>query len=285
MPDVITGNTEIGATKQDLIAALVQKELKASSILINFVNDVSSFAIKGSKSISFPKLGSLTAADRASGVAGDAQTAAATADKLDLNLTPYVAYIVDPNDEIQSTLNWEMEMAKLAASAHSRYVDAAIVTALKLHGIEVSAPGDITRDLILEMREGLNKNFAPKGSRYLVVAPDQETAMLKIDEFTQAQIYGMNGNIASGEIGRVYGIPVIVHDALADGEFFMFAKEGLNIGFQKGAQMSSQPANEYGVGAMRTAVDQLLGVKGSQLDGLSVGATKSPWIFQFNDGV
>jgi hypothetical protein len=286
MADAITGNTQVVATKQDLIAAIVQKELKASSILINYVNDVSKFCVKGAKSISFPKLGSLTAADRSSGAAGDAQVISpvAAVDTLDLNLKPYVAYIIDPNDEIQSTLDWELEMAKLAASAHARYVDAAIVTALKLHGIEVSATGDISRDFILEMREGLNKNFAPKNDRVLVVAPDQETAMLKVDEFTRADIYG-SSNIPQGEIGKVYGTPVVMHDALADGEFFMFSKSGLNIGFQKGPQMSSQPANEYGSGAMRTAVDQLLGIKGSQLNGLSVGATKSPWIFRYNDGV
>jgi N4-gp56 family major capsid protein len=281
----ITGNTEMAATKQELIAALVQKELKASSILISYVNDVSAFAVKGTKSISFPKLGSLTAANRASGVAGVPQTAAATVDKLDLNQTPYVSYVIDPNDEIQSTLNWEMEMAKLGASAHSRFVDEAIVTALKLHGIEVSASGNITRDLILEMREGLNKNFAPKQDRVLVVAADQETEMLKIAEFTQAYQYGGTGNISSGEIGRVFGCPVIMCDALADGEFYMFSKSGLNVGFQRAPQMSSQSDNDYGVGAMKTAIEQLFGVKGSQLNGLSVGANKSPWIFRYNDGV
>ena len=45
----VTGNTQLGATKQELIAALVQKELKFQAKLVGTVTDVSPFAVKGSK--------------------------------------------------------------------------------------------------------------------------------------------------------------------------------------------------------------------------------------------
>ena len=69
----VTGNTELLATKQDIIAAAVQRELKERSFLSNFVLDVSGFAGKGMKSISFPKLTSFTVEERASATAGTIQ--------------------------------------------------------------------------------------------------------------------------------------------------------------------------------------------------------------------
>ena len=64
----VTGNAALVATKQDLIAALVQKELIAKAILAGTVLDVSRFAVKGAKTIAFPKAGSFTVEDRATGV-------------------------------------------------------------------------------------------------------------------------------------------------------------------------------------------------------------------------
>ena len=60
MADVAIGNTQVGATKMDVIAAMVQKELKFKAVLSRYFEDVSAFAIKGAKSITFPKLSSFS---------------------------------------------------------------------------------------------------------------------------------------------------------------------------------------------------------------------------------
>jgi nucleoid DNA-binding protein len=98
----VTGNTQLVATKQDLIAALVQKELKFQAKLVGTVTDVSAFAVKGAKSVSFPNSGSFTVENRATAVAGSIQDLTFTAEQLLLDQRLYVGWLVDSNDEYQS---------------------------------------------------------------------------------------------------------------------------------------------------------------------------------------
>lgn len=263
MADLIHGNTQLGATKQDLIAALVQKELAAKANLLPTVLDVSSFAVKGAKSISFPKMGSFTPINRASGAAGDAAVLTATVDQLDLDFNAYIAWIVDSSDEVQSTVAWQMELAKRAASGHGRYVDTQIIAALEAEGTATTTAGAISRDIFLEMRQTLLTANAELDELSFVCGPGSETALLKIDEFTRAEVYG-SAVIPAGVLGKLYGIPVLVNNQIGANTFYMYAKSGLAVGFQKAPQMSVQGANEYGSNAERHAMDQLFGVKGMQ---------------------
>jgi hypothetical protein len=263
MADLIHGNPELGATKQDLIAALVQKELAAKANLLPYVTDVSRFAVKGAKSISFPKFGSFTPINRATATAGDAAVLTATTDKLDLDINAYIAWIVDSSDEIQSTVAVQSELALRAASGHGRYVDFNIIAELEAAGTATTTTGAISRNVILEMRETLLKANADMNELVLVLDPTSETDLLKIEEFTKADVYGQ-AVIPSGMIGRVYGVPVLINNQLDDDQYFMFAKSGIAIGFQKSPAISEQGANEFGSGAVRVAMDQLYGVKAMQ---------------------
>lgn len=282
MADVITGNTQLGATKQDLIAAIVQKELKFKAKLMGSVTDVSQFAVKGAKTISFPKLTSFTVIDRASAAAGDASVLTSSVDQLLLDKNAYVAWLIDESDAIQSTIDAQVEFARRAASAHGRYVDEQLIATLETVGVATTTAGDITRDIVLDMRESLLANDADPDMFQLVVGVDQEKAMLKIAEFTRADIYG-SSNIPAGMIGRVYGVPVMVHNALAAQTYYMYEKSGIAIGFQMGPNMSDQPANEYGSQSRRFAMDQLFGVSGLQLGEKGVGATESALVVKDNN--
>ena len=104
MADTVAGNTELGATKQDLIAALVQRELQFKAKLLPYFTDVSAYCIPGSKSISFPKLTSFTVVDRAEAAAGDATALTATVDQLSLDNNAYIAYIIDSMTKKQSSI-------------------------------------------------------------------------------------------------------------------------------------------------------------------------------------
>jgi N4-gp56 family major capsid protein len=261
----VISNTQMAPTKMDLIVAAAQRELKASAQLAGFFSDKSQFAIKGSKSVSFPKLTSFTAQNRASGTAGTEQVVSSTVDKLDLDKNKQVLWVIDPSDEIQSTLNWELETVKLAASAHGRQFDRDLVDAALAARAVVSTSGDITRDNILEMLEYLKKNFAISQQIALFVSPRQKTNMLKLNEFTQAQIFG-NAVIPTGTIGQVYGVPVVEAPILDDEEYFMADKDGLAFALQKAPAYDEQKAIEYGAGAMKRTLDQLYGVKALQID-------------------
>lgn len=279
MVDAVHG---VGPTKQDLIAALVQKELKASAMLAGLLTDVSQFAVKGMKSIAFPKLTSFTAVNRAFGAAADAVAVTATSDSLALDQNPYLAWIIDPKDAIQSTLNWELECAKRAASAHGRFVDAAIVAKLEAEAMVTTTAGSISRDIVLEMRELMRLNEGDLNQCTYVVSPDQETALLKIAEFTRADAYG-SSNIPGGVLGRLFGVPVLVKNDLGASTYYLIEKSGGVLGFQAGPAMSTEPNNAYGVGCMRTAMDQLFGVKLLQIAQATAPAGKSALVIKDNN--
>jgi len=266
MADLIHGNAQLSATKMDIITALVQKELKFKAQLAPYFTDVSKFAVKGAKTIAFPKLGSFTVTERASGVAGDASVINATTDSLALNIPAYIAYIIDSNDSAQTTLEFESEAAKRAGAAHARYLDTKLIAELVAGaGFNSAAAGNITIADILDMREFIKGNEGMLEETVLVIGPDQEKAMLQIAEFTRQDIYG-SSNVPAGVIGRVYGVPVLVHNAMTAGQAIMAEKSALCYGFQLAPNTSEQMANQYGSQAKRVAVDQLFGVKALQID-------------------
>lgn len=275
-------DTQINATKQDRIASVAQKELKENASLLGYFMDVSAFAVKGAKSISFPKLTSFTVDAKASGTAATPKVITSSTDKLDLDISNIISWVVDPNDEIQSTLDWELATVSLASSAHGRAMNAELVAELKSVRTQVAATGDISKANILEMREYIRKNNGNLDQTTLFVAVDQMTSLLGIAEFSQAHIYGAAA-VQSGVIGKVYGIPVVETNHLADGEFLMAEKSGCAYGFQKGPQYGEQPANEYGVGAKLRVMDLLAGVKGLQIAVGTAAAGKSALVIGFKD--
>jgi hypothetical protein len=284
MADVITGDTQLGATKNEAIESLVQRELKAKSILSGFVTDVSRFAITRRKSIEFPKLESFTPINRTEGAAGDAATLVATTDKLDLNQNAYVAWIVDSMSEVQSSIDSQLEYAKRAASGHGRYVDSQIIATANAeagYSENVGGGGTITYNSILNMREYVLKNEGMLERMGLFVSVAQEKELFKLTEFKQADVFGQ-ATLPSGVIGSILGMPVIRHNLLADGEAFVWDSEGIALGFQRGASMSEQGANEYGSNAVRKAMDQLFGVKGLQIEQGTAAANRSALIAKLN---
>lgn len=273
----VTGNTDLGPTKQELIAAAVQRELKFNAVLSSYVSDVSQFAVKGAKSISFPKFTSFTVENRASAASGTIQNLTAATDKLDLNINAYISWLIDSSDEIQSSVAAKVEFAVRAAAAHGRYVDTKILDEAKTHA-GFTATATTLRDKILECRAWLKRNEGILEQSVLVVSPEMEQQLLQVNEFSQAQIYGQ-AVIPQGVIGRIYGMPVVVHSGLAATESLMWTKDGIALGFQAAPNYASQPAIQYGTNAMLEAMDQLFGVKALQIDqGTNTAAGKSALI-------
>jgi hypothetical protein len=276
----VTGNTEVQATKAEIIAAMVQKELGFKSQLLAKVLDVSIFAIKGAKSISFPKFTEqFTVQKRASGTAGNKQKLQMDLDTLLLSENAYVQWLIDSVDEVQSSVEVQSEYIKRVSSAHARGIDLDIIAALKAAaGLNQGAANVITEDIILDMRQYLLDSYSVTNDMTLLVSTTQEKAMLKIPNFILANNYGNNGNIANGVIGKVYGVEVMVHGGLAAADAIMFDKEAIAFGFQKGSNYSEQLDNDYGSTAMKCVVDQLYGLKALQLGQNGAAAGKCPLI-------
>jgi hypothetical protein len=278
----VTGNTQLGATKQDLIAALVQKELKFQAKLINTVSDVSAFAVKGSKSISFPLAGSFTVENRASATAGTIQDLTFAKEQLDLNYRAYIGWTVDSVDEYQSNVDVQAEYIKRASTAHARNLDEQVLTILDASSGYVQAAG-IDQTKILNARKWLLKNQAVLSDCTMVVNPDDESLLLAIPEFVRADAYG-NSNIPSGVIGKIYGLNVMIHSKPDLAKSFIFEKSAVAFGLQKAPQYDEQKDIRYGTGSMLAAIDQLFGFKALQLGqgltsaGAPLAGTASPLI-------
>lgn len=282
MADVITANAELVATKQDKISEVVQRELAANVTLLPTVSDQSALALPGFKQIRFPKLSSFTVTNRASGAAGDASALTSATDDLDLDQNAFVSWIVDNFDEIQSNIQVQLEFAKRAAAAQGRFVDGRIILELEDVGVATTTAGDITRNIVLEMREALLLRNAKKDALTLAIDPTQEAIMLAIAEFTNAELYG-SSNIPDGMIGRVYGVPIIMNNQLGPQQYFMYEREGIAIGFQRRAKMESESAIKFGTGARRFVIDQLFGLKGLQLGEQGVAAGESALVQKDNN--
>ena len=286
MSDIITGNAEVGNTKQDLIASLVQRELQFNAKLSPLFTDVSIFAVEGSRSISFPKLTSFTVQDRSEGQSGDAQALTSTLDQLDLNINAYIAWIVDAMTKKQANIQVELEFARRAASAHGRYVDQKIIElglrAGAGHFQNVGSDVNVTYTNLLDMHERYLKNDGLMEQGYWILSVAQHRAAMNLTELKSLDVFG-EPVIRNGMLTQILGMPVMIHNGLADKEAYLAAKEAVIYGFQSGPALDEQKANQFGSGATRVSVDQLFGVKAAQTGEKGAAAGKSALIFGLND--
>lgn len=285
MADVITGNTELGTTKQDLIASIVQRELAERAKLTPFFTDLSSLVGPGMQSISVPKLTSFTVADRAEGVAGEISALTSSVDKLDLNQNLYVSWLIDSMTATQSNIPAQLEFAKRAAAAQARYVDTLIINELAnvaFSFLNVGADADVTYANVLTMVKELEENDAMMEDCVWLVSPSQKQAIFNLAEFKNQYQFGQ-AVLPTGVIGTILGIPVVLHSGLASKQLFLAEKSGVAYAFQKSASYAEQDELAYGVGAKRAAIDQLVGVKGMQLGQKGAAAGKSPLVIGLND--
>lgn len=257
-------------TKQDLIAALVQKELKESASLLPFVTDYSSLAVKGSKSISIPKLSSFTVQSRTFGAAASENTALVdSVDTIDLDHNKIVLFGFDSADAYQSTLDYKLMAINRASSAHGRALNSEIITVLTNvagYNINAGTPADIAIDDILNMRKFLIQNFADMNKVVLLIAADQEAVMLQLPEFSKYDYRGGGESpIVNGMIGRVYGVPVVVHQQVPAQQAFMFEASGVGFAFQQNPAVGEMDDVSYGSAGKKVAVDTVYGVDGLQI--------------------
>ena len=275
-------------TKMDLISPLVQKELLETATLAQFVTDYSSLAGKGVKQVEIPKLSSFTVQDRSFGAAASENSALTdSTDVIPLDKNKIVLFGYDAKDETQSTISYLSMAARRAAASHGRQVNADIIAmwdSIADLSVNGGSAANITVDAILDMREKLMKNFADMTKVALIVAADQEKEMLKLPEFSR---YDYRGNGASpiinGQIGSVYGVPVVINQQVASQQGYMVELSGSAIAFQSAPSIDEDKDLRYGTGGKQVAVDQVYGVGGLQIAAGDAAAGKSPLIAKLRD--
>lgn len=261
----ITGDTQLGPTKMELIAEIAQRALISNSALLATVRDVSAFAVKGNSQISFPKNTTLFAVEeRASGVAGTDQDVDFSKDTMDLSVRAHIQWLIDSDDEIESRLDVQREYIERAAQEHARKVDADLRDEMEAAGITATA-GALDQDKVLEMRRILLRNKANPNNLSMAVSPEDEALLLKIEPFVSAEKYG-RAIVPAGVLGTLYGVNIVMTPELASGQFFMYDREGIAIGFQRQPQFDESREPQFGAGAMRQVLTQKYGVKALQVE-------------------
>jgi N4-gp56 family major capsid protein len=285
MSDLITANTELGSTKESLIASVVQKELAFQAKLTPFFTDLSSLAMPGYDRISVPKLSSFTVIDRAEGSYGDSSQLSASVDTMLLDKVAYVSWIIDSVTATQSNIPAQLEFAKRAAAASARFVDSAILTELGniAHAfINVGADANVSYANILKMVRELEENNANMADCVWLVSPAQKEALFGLAEFKNFQQFGQ-AILPGGVIGQILGIPVVMHSGMVSSQVYLAEKTGLAYAFQKAATYGEQDEIGYGVGAKKAAIEQIFSVKGMQLGMSGAASGKSPLVIGLND--
>lgn len=82
-------------------------------------------------------------------------------------------------------------------------------------------------DEILTARETLSAANVPAAGRYLAVAPDVSTMLLKSDKFTRVNESGSDDALREATIGRLYGFTIVESNALTSTTAVAYHRSGL----------------------------------------------------------
>lgn len=232
------GLTEVSATSMDVVASIVQETLKQESKLLATISDFSAFAGKGAQSVKVPRRNTFAAADKAENTALTAQELTFAVDTISLAKHKAIYAALEKMAEVQATPNVEAEIIMEMAKELSLQIDKDIFTELLLasasgpdHRIAFAGASLAATDL-LEARRLLNVQNVPMDGRFLAVAPDEEKALLAIENFIRADAYGSAGGLINGEIGKLYGMTVVMSNVVTAGLPIVYHKSAVGFAQQ-----------------------------------------------------
>lgn len=267
MADQLMGKTETNATAIDVISNVVQSFLIQESKLLPTVTDYSSLAVKGAKSIALPKSGGFTVNDKAENTAVSAQLITYASDVLDLNKHKVIQALIEDIADWQASIPVVQDALMKAAKAIALQMDLDIIAALKLasaatpdHQLKyVDTVNNIMSlaDILAQRKLLVDQHIDPR-TCFIGIGSEKEAEMLNISNFIDASKYGNNDAILLGEIGKIFGMKVILHTSFENN---MVAWHPSAIGFamQKGMRYQNQP--DLANLGVRHSLDVLYGVK------------------------
>lgn len=258
MPDtIINSANSTAATEREIILSVVQDELLRAAKLRPTVTEYP--ANPGEKSVSIPKFsqsfdGPATINPDGETVS-DFQDIAFAVDTILLNQHVVLPYRITDRAEMQSSVNAKGEAAKSAGKQMGIYMDDQIIARLRQasatapdHKIDLdgnAVAGSATAlslEGITTARMLLNKQNL-MSERWMVIPPDLEKDLLDLDQFRNADKYGSREALLNGEVGRIYGFRVMVHNGLNANEAFCYEKEAVGIAVQQEIKFEEQRAD------------------------------------------
>jgi hypothetical protein len=196
--------------------------------------------------------------DRATTVAATLANVTYAKDTITLGEVPTVSWVVDPQDEVESQIEVQADLAMRAAAGIANFMDLNIVAGLESASTATTTAGAITKAIFLEMRQALLTAEADSNALTFLCGPDSESALLGISEFVAADVYG-SAIIPSGQLGKLYGVSVVMKTSIASGRFYMYDKSGYGFAIQKALNLGMRAAPEYGSSAELRTMDMKFG--------------------------
>ena len=249
MADILTGVTETVAAAHEEVSKMAQEYLVQQSVLMPAVSDFSALAVKGANSIALPIVGGFSVASKVGGTQADASTSAFSKDQIALNQHRYIQWLIEDISDWQSNVGVLAEYVKRATADLALDIDEKIIAELAL--ASSTAPDHqlkfndiVNNDLelidLLEARKlMIDKNINPKELTVLIPS-SKEKDMLQIDNFIDASKYGSSEGVMNGEIGRAYGMRVLVHTSVASSAMSVFHKSAVGFALQQGMRFQSE---------------------------------------------
>ena len=267
MADTLMGKTEIDAASKAEIANIVQSFLIQESKLIPTISNYSNLAVPGAKSVALPRSGGFTVGSKIENTAVDAQAITYAADTITFDQHKVVQFLLEDIADIQANIPVVQDAVMKATKALSLDIDLAIIEELKL--ASASAPDhlinfiDTATDVvakadILAARKLLQDQNIEATECFIGIGPEKEAELLAIESFIDASKYGSNEPIMNGEIGKIYGMRVIMHTGFSD---FMCTWHPSAVGLAVQNGMRYQTDKDLANLAMRHSIDVLYGVE------------------------
>ena len=144
------------------------------------------------------------------------QDATATNVQVPLNQHVHTSFIIKDGEQSLSFKDLVATYMNPAMLAQARFIDRILLGQTpQFLGNKAGALGSITssnaKDYILSTRNKLNVNKAYMENRRLIVTPNTETALLKLDLFTSAEQVGDNGTaLREASLGRKLGFDIFM---------------------------------------------------------------------------
>lgn len=216
---ITTRASDVSDLEGNIVLKSIQLELTNKAVLAPLCNDVSGWMIPGTKTIEFPSASSLTMGAFVDGYETEAERLTLTTEVLTIDTFKHRP--VKINDKAKAFVNQDLGAIAVQrlVSAFVRTLEASLLVAIK--DVSSSAPDNIlqltgTSNLILTLADirtakyMLDKAYVPTEGRVILVSAKQESTLLGLSDFIDAAKFGSNEPIMNGQIGKIYGMPVIV---------------------------------------------------------------------------
>jgi len=261
----ITSAANVGVTEMELIASIVEENRLANTVLMNTTEDRSNLLQPGIKSLELPRFHATDSAGFRRFGDPDTQnpdgetpvalkTVTLDVDIINLNQWKNLSYRLPDRVVAQNRVNLISEFAAQAGKDMARYMDESVrvVYATLTQAVTYDGPADadipaltatISLSNIAQARLILDKQYVSSMNRFLIISPAQEKAIIKMDNFVNADQYGSREALLNGEVGRIYGFTVIKSTLLADDESYAVHKHCVNTAMQKALDYETQRAD------------------------------------------